>query len=139
MQLIWRLNRQELYDEALELAYEGLEANRNFPDFYRYIYMTHWHDGEVGKALRWAEAARTIAPWDPFANLYTCQLYFRMQDYEQTEICFEGLKAHGKFFYQHYIALLQQRGEIDEIPGILAWHAKLPIGPQGRFKLPGED
>jgi tetratricopeptide (TPR) repeat protein len=135
MQLIWRLDRLERYDEALELAYEGLEANSNFANFYRYIYMTHWNAGEVGKALRWAEAAQTVAPWDPFANLYVCQLYFRMQDYEQTELCFEGLRPHGKFFYQHYVALLRQRGEIDEIPGILAWHAKQPIGSQGRFKL----
>jgi hypothetical protein len=62
-----------------------------------------------------------------------------MQDYEQTEICFEGLKAHGKFFYMHWVALLQQRGEFDEIAGILDWHASRPIGPQGRFKIHTDD
>ena len=122
-------------DEAVELVLDSLPQYPEFVEFYRVVYLWLWGQGQVGEALRWAEAAQAKGPKNPLVHLELCQLYFRLQDYEQTERCFEHLKKHGKFFFLHYIALLQRRGEIDGIRGVLEWNASRPTEPQGRFKI----
>jgi TolB-like protein/DNA-binding winged helix-turn-helix (wHTH) protein len=114
-------------DESTALALESVKQNPNFSLFYRIMAIHYRGSGELGEALRWYEAGRAINSSDGFIHIPMCQIYFRLADHEATKRCLESLRARGKFFWEHEIALLLQRGKLEEVRHILDW-------AEGRFE-----
>jgi tetratricopeptide (TPR) repeat protein len=86
--IYWQLGRVE---ESQATFLKGIGQHAEFPNFYLGLARNMSALGQIGKAMSWANAGRTIVPSDRRLRATQCLLYLQLGDDRAAEDCYDEL------------------------------------------------